>query len=149
MLFPSSVEALGAAGQNLSTEVWWTPKFPFTSSLTGQSCAALADDFTKQTGKPWTQPIGYTHSLFELAADIIKRAKDPTDRPSVLKSMAGTKLETIVGQVAWGHGPVKNVAKTPLVGGQWRSSGKTYDLVITSNTIAPTIPTADHMQPIG
>jgi branched-chain amino acid transport system substrate-binding protein len=151
LLFPSSVEALGKAGQNLSTEVWWTPHHPFRSSLTGETCAALAADFTKKTGKPWTQPIGFTHALFELAADILKRAENPSDRPAVLAALTATKLDTIVGPIAWGGGPVKNVAKTPLVGGQWRMGGKagSYDLVITSNTIATMVPVADHMQPIG
>src|SRR3546814_3541774 len=45
---------------------------------------------------------------------------------------------TVVGPIAWGKGPVKNVAKTPLVGGQWRQGGAfKYDLVITSNETAP------------
>jgi branched-chain amino acid transport system substrate-binding protein len=151
LLFPTSVEALGKAGQNLSTEVWWTPHHPFRSSLTGQNCKALAADYTKSTGKQWTQPIGFTHALFELAADIFKRAENPADRPAVLASLTATRLNTIVGPIAWGSGPVKNVAKTPLVGGQWRMTGAGggYDLVITSNKIAPMVPVGDKMQPIG
>ena len=38
-------------------------------------------------------------------------------------------------------GPVPNVAKTPLVGGQWQSGGDwPLDLVITSNTLFEDIP---------
>jgi branched-chain amino acid transport system substrate-binding protein len=29
LLFPSALEALGKSGNNLSTEVWWTPTYPF------------------------------------------------------------------------------------------------------------------------
>lgn len=36
LLFPQTVEALGNAGHNLSSEVWWTPSHPFKSSLTGK-----------------------------------------------------------------------------------------------------------------
>ena len=36
LLFPVAVEALGANGNNLSSEVWWSPTHPFRSSLTGQ-----------------------------------------------------------------------------------------------------------------
>src|SRR5215470_15647688 len=43
LLFPASVEALGDNGNGLSTEVWWTPTYPFKSSLTGQSCRQLGD----------------------------------------------------------------------------------------------------------
>ena len=62
---PASVEALGNTGNNLSSEVWWSPSHPFKSSLTGQIAADLAGGFTKATGRPWTQPIGFVHALFE------------------------------------------------------------------------------------
>lgn len=31
LLFPSSVDNLGDRGNGMSTEVWWTPTFPYTS----------------------------------------------------------------------------------------------------------------------
>ena len=68
LLFPQAVGALGDQGHNLSTEVWWSPSHPFASSLTGQSCEALAAAYTQATGQPWTQPIGFVHALFEVAA---------------------------------------------------------------------------------
>ena len=37
ILFPVAVEALGKDGNNLSSEVWWSPNHPFKSSLTGMS----------------------------------------------------------------------------------------------------------------
>ena len=43
LLFPDSVDALGDDGDGLSTEVWWSPNHPFSSSLTGQSAKELAD----------------------------------------------------------------------------------------------------------
>ena len=44
----------------------------------------------------------------------------------------------------------KNVAKTPLVSGQWRrkDDGK-FDLVIVDNQNAPNIPVGGKMEPIG
>jgi branched-chain amino acid transport system substrate-binding protein len=151
LLFPSSVEALGEAGQNLSSEVWWTPTHPFKSSMTGQSCAALAAAFTAATKRQWSQPIGFTHALFELAVDIVNRAKVPSDRASVLEALRATRLDTVVGPIAWGGGPVKNVAKTPLVGGQWRattSGAFPYDLAVVENATAPAVPTAGAMRPL-
>ena len=67
ILFPAAVEALGKAGHNLSSEVWWSPNHPFTSSFNGVSAKDLAASYTKSTGKQWTQPIGFVHALFELA----------------------------------------------------------------------------------
>ena len=51
ILFPVAVEALGKNGNNLSSEVWWSPHHPFRSSLTGQSAQALADAYQQSTGK--------------------------------------------------------------------------------------------------
>ena len=151
LLFPSAIEALGDKGQNLSSEVWWTPSHPFKSSITGQSAKELAEAFTAGTGKQWTQPIGFAHALFEVAADVIKRSHGPGQRDATLAAVQQTKLETIVGPIAWGgQGPFKNVSKTPLVGGQWRSGGQfKYDLIITSNETAPQIPSAGKMEAIA
>jgi len=150
LLFPVAIEALGDAGNNLSSEIWWSPSHPFKSSLTGMSAGDLAGAYTAATGKQWTQPIGFAHSLFEVAVDTLKRTEDIGDRKSVLDALTKTKLDTVVGPIAWGSGPVKNVAKTPLVGGQWRLGGQfKYDLVITSNETATNIPVGGDMQPIA
>jgi branched-chain amino acid transport system substrate-binding protein len=154
ILFPQAVEALGDAGHNLSSEVWWSPSHPFASSLTGDSSADLAAGFTEATGRPWTQPIGFVHALFEVAVDALKRASDPTDPEAVVEAVAATDIQTIVGPVAWNGANLppfaqKNVSKTPLVGGQWRlKDGGGYDLVITDNQTAPNIPTGGTMEAI-
>ncbi|MDK1374574.1 ABC transporter substrate-binding protein [Sinorhizobium sp. 6-70] len=155
LLFPQAVEALGNAGHNLSSEVWWTPSHPFKSSLTGESSAEVAASFTKATNRPWTQPIGFAHALFELAVDVMKRTADPTDGDAVAEAIAATRLNTLVGPIAWDGKNLppfaaKNVAKTPLVGGQWRlKDGGGYDLIITDNKTAPNIPVGGKMEPIA
>lgn len=149
LLFPASVEALGSAGDKLSTEVWWSPHHPFKSSLSGETAPQLAAAYTKSTSKQWSQPLGYIHALFEVASDILKRSADPTNSAANLEALVATKLDTIVGNVAWGSGPVKNVAKTPLVGGQWRLTPGgpfKYDLLITDNSTAPSIPAVAKME---
>ncbi len=155
ILFPQSVETLGEAGHNLSSEVWWSATHPFTSSLTGDSCADLAAGFTEATGRPWTQPIGFVHSLFEMAADVITRADDPTDLDTVVETIRSTELQTIVGRVAWDGAGVpdfaaENVCKTPLVGGQWRRQDDgSFELVVVDNTTAPDIPAAGTMEALS
>ncbi|TDN63799.1 ABC transporter substrate-binding protein [Paraburkholderia sp. BL10I2N1] len=145
LLFPTSIEALGDLGDGLSTEVWWSPSHPFKSSLTGQSARQVADDYERATSKQWTQPIGFAHALFEIAVDALKRAKDVDSNEAIRDAVASTKLDTLVGHVAWGSGPVKNVAKTPLVGGQWlkaQGPGKKhpFDLTIVNNQLEPSVP---------
>ena len=75
LLFPGAIEALGDLGDGLTTEVWWSPSHPYKSSLTGQTAKALADSYEAATKKQWTQPIGFAHALFEVAADVLKRCK--------------------------------------------------------------------------
>jgi branched-chain amino acid transport system substrate-binding protein len=151
LLFPSSVEALGAIGDNLSTELWWTPTAPFTSSLTGQSARQLADAYEAATGKQWTQPLGFVHALFEVTAAAVRKAGS-TDKQAFLNAMKGLSVSTVVGDLSWGKdGLPPYIAKTPLTGGQWRqSSGGThpFDLVVVSNKNAPQIPAAGKAQPL-
>ena len=154
ILFPQSVETLGDAGHNLSSEVWWSASHPFNSSVTGQSSADLAADFTAKTGRPWTQPIGFVHSLFEVAANVMGRVSDPTDSEAIAAEIAATDMVTVVGKVSWkGEGlppfAAKNVCKTPLVGGQWRKKDDGFDLVIVENANAPEIPTAGKMEALS
>jgi branched-chain amino acid transport system substrate-binding protein len=149
VLFPSAVEALGDLGEGLTTEVWWSPSHPFKSSLTEQGSKELSDAFTESSGKQWTQPIGFVHSLFEVAKDVMGRASDPKDKKAVVAAIKSTNLDTIVGKVAWGSGPVPNVAKAPLTGGQWRKKGDGYDLVIVSNSTATQIPKTEEARLIG
>jgi branched-chain amino acid transport system substrate-binding protein len=140
LLFPSVIEALGDRGDGLSSEVWWSPHHPFSSSLTGASAAELANGYTADTGRPWTQPIGFKHALFEVVADVIKRAEDLEDPVAIVSAIASSNLDTIVGNVNWANGPINNVTKTPLVAGQWQKEGDKFDLKIVSNSSAPNIP---------
>lgn len=150
-LVPPGVEAIGDIADGLSSEIFWSPSFPFKSSLTGETGRALADGYEKNTGRQWTQILGYTHSLFEVAVDVLKRTKNPDDRASVRDAIAATNLNTMVGPISWGKGPVRNVAKCPLVGGQWvKGKGKfKFDLKIVNNKTAPSIPTDAKMKVIG
>ncbi len=140
LLFPSVIDSYGDRADGLTSEVWWSPNHPFNSSLTGISARDLADGYTAATGRPWTQPIGFKHALFEVAADVIQRAEDLEDYEAITAAIASTNIDTIVGKVDWSSGPVKNVSKTPLVGGQWQKEGDTFDLKIVANSAQPSIP---------
>ena len=85
-----------------------------------------------------------------MAADALKRAGGPDDKEAVADAIKATKLDTIVGPLDWSAGPVPNVAKTPLVGGQWRrGSGGAYELVIVNNKTTTQIPAAGTLEPIA
>ena len=81
-------------------------------------------------------------------------ARSATPR-STVAAIAATKLDTVVGHIAWSGQPLppfaqKNIAKTPLVGGQWRLRGNgKYDIVVIDNKTAPAIPVGGKMEAIA
>lgn len=149
LLFPSVIESLGDRGEGLTSEIWWTPSHPFSSSLTGESAKALAESYMADSGRPWTQPIGFKHALFEVVRDVISRSDDLDDPMAILDAVKSTSLSTIVGDVNWANGPVPNVTKTPLVAGQWQKKDGRFELVVTTNTFAPQIPVGGELQLLG
>jgi branched-chain amino acid transport system substrate-binding protein len=140
LLFPSSVDALGDRGDGLTTEVWWTPDYPYSSSLTGMSAKDFGAAYVADTGKPWTSTLGFSHAIFEVGLDVIKRAADLTDKASIMEAITATKLNTMVGPINWANGPVKNVTKTPLAGGQWQRVDGKLELKIVNNMQNPQLP---------
>jgi branched-chain amino acid transport system substrate-binding protein len=155
--FPSAVEALGPRGKYLTVSAWWTPAFPFKSSLTGQSARQLCDQYEEVTKKEWTIDLGLDHALFEVAFDAFKRAQNPESASSVIEAVRATRLETISGPIAWEGPPpnqwtkipFKNVCTVPLVCGQWVPGKKwMYDLVVVDSRRYPLIPVQAKMMPL-
>ncbi|MDQ3060007.1 MAG: ABC transporter substrate-binding protein [Pseudomonadota bacterium] len=139
--FPSAVEELGDTADGLTQEAWWSPNLPFSSSLIVQSARQFAAAYEAHSKKPWNMAVGYTHAIFEVAADVLKRTKDVENKASIRDAILETRLDTLIGRVSWKSGPVKNVSRTPLVGGQW-VKGRTnkYELLIVNNESAPFVP---------
>jgi branched-chain amino acid transport system substrate-binding protein len=141
-LFPADVSALGN-GDGMSTEVWWTPDFPFKSSITGQSGKELATAYQNATKKQWVQTLGYTYALFEVALAALKAAADPTNKDAVRDAISKLTLDTVIGPVNFKDSHIKNVSTTFLAGGQWRKSKSgpfPYELLVVNNKLAPIIP---------
>lgn len=138
-LTPKGIEAIpNGLGNNLSGEVYWGPQYPFASSLTGQTAAEVIAAYEAATGNRWIQGLGYTHSLTEIAADVLKRATDVTPE-GIMAAVNATDLTTVVGHVKWGDfPPFANIAKTPIAGGQWQKQpGGDYALIATNNGHSP------------
>ncbi len=115
-LFPSSVEALGGELANgLTSELWWSPKHPFKSSLTSQNCQQFADIWTKATGKQWTTPIPFKYAAYEIIYDALSRAQS-LDKEVIRDAIGATNMDTIVGHIQYNN---EHYAETPVVGGQW------------------------------
>jgi branched-chain amino acid transport system substrate-binding protein len=140
ILFPQSVEALGDVANGLMTELWWHRTFPWVSSLTGETCAQLADDFEAKEGLQQTAPLLH-YVCGEMAIYGLTKATDPKSKDAVLAALDTMKLDTIVGPLDftapiiaptgtgpadWPAGPgrkTKNVFDHGLGGSQWLMQG--------------------------
>jgi branched-chain amino acid transport system substrate-binding protein len=147
--FPAAVVPLGDRAQGLSVEVWWSPTHPYKSGLTGQTSKELGDGYEAASGKQWSMPLGFRHSLFEVALDVLKRTKDINQPASIRDALASTDYASIVGPINFKKGPFPNTCRTPLVIGQWQKGKKfLVDLVNVDNTTATDIPVAAKMMPV-
>jgi branched-chain amino acid transport system substrate-binding protein len=153
LLFPQSLEALGTIGYNLSSECWWSPNHPFKSSLTGQTCQEIADQYEKDNNAQWTQPILH-YAIFEVVADALKRTTNVDDKAAIRDAVAATDMDTIGGKITWSSSdkklnPVPNVCTTPITGGQWvKGDTYPYNLIVVNNSQAPEVPTQGELQPL-
>lgn len=148
MLFPSEAEALGELSNNIATDFWWAPVFPYKSSLDGTTAQQLADNFAEKSGKQWTQALGSVYSLFEIAVEAFKNADDPKDHDAVASYLQTMSYEGISGPLNFGTGPQSGVAIQNPVGGQWRPGTKfAWEPVIVDNSANPAIPLGGDLEP--
>ena len=142
-LFAEDVAALGNLGNGLVTEVWWSTRFPGTSSLTGQSAIQLGEDYLASTDSaviPAT--VGYKHANVELLYDILSRARS-LKPDKVIDAIKATDLDTIVGNIRFGP---DNTCIMPCVTGQWIMDAKgEFRLAIVANSQAPDVPISDDL----
>jgi branched-chain amino acid transport system substrate-binding protein len=151
-LFPSQVAAVGKLGPGLATAAYWTPTWPYKSTATGVTSKQLGDGYTSSSGKQWNQQLGPSLALFDVAKAVLEKSGAPKDKGKVADAMKNLSVETPVGRLEWGKGPVPNVVATPIPGAQWvkAKSGKfPLDLVLCENSDDPNIPVAAKLQPYG
>ncbi len=157
-LFPTTMEAIGPLADGHSGTQWFHPTYPFKSSLTGETCQELCDDFETTKGMQWQQTIMH-YAVFEWAVDAFKRTSNLDDKAEFIKRVQETKMtDSVAGPIAftvpvqWGTShPTLNCVTTPCYGGQWRltNDGKyQFDLVVVSNASAPQVAVQDTMKPM-
>jgi branched-chain amino acid transport system substrate-binding protein len=147
-LFPAQVEALGAIGVGLASGVYWAPTWPYKSALAGVTSQQLGDGYQTSSSKQWNQQLGASLALFDVAAAALKASADPNDKAGVAKTISTLTVDTTLGTLAWGKGPVANVVVTPIIGGQWVKGTKyPLDFVICENSSDHNVPIAAKLQP--
>lgn len=157
LLFPEAARAVGDLVIGCTSELVWHPSYPYTSSLSGETCQQLADDYEERTGNQWSPAVGQ-YMAMEWIVDALKRTADLNDREALLQAIATTKMDTMWGpmdftapvQMGTNH-PVLNVMTNPSTGGQWRTgTGKwPYDVIPVSNKFGLDVPLNAEIQPLG
>ncbi|MDR1246383.1 MAG: ABC transporter substrate-binding protein [Clostridiales Family XIII bacterium] len=140
-LYPADANANPVEiAEGLTCEVWWSPWHPYTSSLTGMTCAEMAAQYEDEFGIEWSAPMGYKYAGVEIAIDALKRAAS-LDPVKIRDAIGATNLDTIVGHIE--YDPETHVAETPIVGGQWKlnEAGDAVEIMIVENDSNPQIPT--------
>ena len=121
----------------------------------------------RKTGSRWSGLVTRQSNALDLEEGVftwsdpkkiaasLKRSAEVGDAKANIEAIGRSNLNTIVGPIAFGNPGLppfarKNIAKTPLVGGQWRlrDSGK-YEIVVVDNQTAPAIPVAAKMEAIA
>jgi branched-chain amino acid transport system substrate-binding protein len=146
LLFPSAADALGPLVTNVMSPLWWTPQFPYSSSLDGTTASAFAASYKTSTGNEWTQPMGFNYAIFEIAAAALKASGDPKDPGAVAHALSTLKGQTITGAYDFATGPVPHVSQVPELLAQWRLVSGSYQLVVINNSLLPAVPVAGSLQ---
>jgi branched-chain amino acid transport system substrate-binding protein len=147
----SEMEALGPIAENVSGALAWSPGFPYDWKLTGMTPKQLGDDWTSSTGGKWPyQMLGNSASLVEVGIAALKASGNPKDKAAVAAVMPTLSVDTMLGKVTWGTGPVPNVVATPILGGQWvKGTGAfPFDWAIIENVNDPNVQPQAKLQPI-
>lgn len=138
-LFASDVEELGELANGLITEVWWTPEFPYFSSINGWSSTELAEDYLTNFDSGLTMApasVGYKHANVEILCDILRRAGS-LELEAINTAAAATDLSTVVGHVAFND---DHVSVMSCVTGQWvMNEDGTYRQEIVGNYLMPAV----------
>jgi len=146
LLFPSAAAALGSLVTNVMSPLWWTPQFPYSSSLDGTTASAFAASYKTTTGNEWTQPMGFNYAVFEIAIAALKASGDPKDPGAVAHALSTLKGQTITGAYDFATGPVPHVSQVPELLAQWRLVSGSYQLVVINNSLLPAVPVAGSLQ---
>ena len=147
-LFPSDANALPLElAHGLTNEVWWTPAYPFKSSLDGTTAQELADKWMEYSGDAWYATLGDKYSGMEIAVNAIKTAAS-LDPEKIREALAATDMETISAHIK--YDPETHVGVTPITGGQWslNDAGDKVDLhVVYSGKFAEVKPDREIFKP--
>lgn len=148
LLFPADTVALGSLVNNIATDSWWGPYMPYHSALTGQPAQALATAYEASTGNQWTQAIGSSYSLFEVAREAFTAVADPHDKAAVANALHNVSYTGMCGPIDFAAGPAPGVGIIKPVGVQWKPGTKyPFEMKVVDNSLNHAVPVQAALEP--
>lgn len=148
LLFPSDTTALGSLVNNIATDSWWGPYMPYSSSLTGQTASQLASSFQTATGNQWTQALGSSYSLFEVAVEAFKSVSDPHNKVAVATALHKLSYTGMCGPINFTNGPAPGVGIINPVGVQWKPGTQfPWEMKVVDNSLNKSVPIQADLEP--
>ncbi|MEM2788643.1 MAG: ABC transporter substrate-binding protein, partial [Candidatus Bathyarchaeia archaeon] len=158
VMFPPQAEALGGdLALGILTESAFSPAFPYKSRVTGLTAKEVCETWEKETGRPWTEPIGPAMAAFDVIIDVLGRAGS-LDKEKIRDAIVQTDIVTITGHVNFRKPLLERQVKLfedfkqiienkdrisfmPILIGQWlKGPAGNWERKIVCNTLYPEIP---------
>ena len=118
-LFTADVDAIGADGlaSGLVSEVWWTVDHPYTSSISGQTCAEIGDVWMEIVDGYDYAPAtaGYDYANVEILYNVLTQA-GTLDIDALCETCDNLDVDTIIGNVNFNE---DHYSVQSLCTGQW------------------------------
>lgn len=118
-LFTSDVDAIGADGlaDGLCSEVWWTVDYPYTSSITGQTCAEIGEAWMELVDGYDFAPAtaGYDYANVEILYNVLTQA-GTLDIDTLIETCDNLDVDTIIGNINFNE---DHYSVQSLSTGQW------------------------------
>ncbi len=118
-LFTADVDSAGADGlaSGLCSEVWWTANHPYTSSISGQTCAEIAEAWIELVEGYDYAPAtaGYDYANVEILYNVLSAA-GTLDADTIAAVCDEIEFDTIIGTINYNE---SHYSVQTLCTGQW------------------------------
>ncbi len=136
-LFTSDVDSAGSDGlaSGLCSEVWWTANHPYTSSITGQTCAEIAEKWIELVDGFDYAPAtaGYDYANVEILYNVLTAA-GTLDADAIAAVCDEIEFDTIIGTINYNE---SHYSVQTLCTGQWiyNEDGTWSQNIIAANQV--------------
>ena len=126
--------------------MWWTTEFPYVSSISGESCEEIGQQWLKLTKDSYVSALaGYDYANVEILYQILKEAKS-LDIEKLCAAADTLDTKTVIGRVRFNE---QHYSVQSLVTGQWiYNEDGTWSRYIIANTQVPDCPVTSEFRKI-